>query len=256
MALSTKFKAVASVTGAAAVMMFTAAPAFAIGPGGGTEQILQPVPVPIGQLVGTVPYVATLDANGNPISSDLVIVGTGYNPLMTVYSMECDGKSPTSLGYSVANDCDPLTTVGAPGGVSPAADGEVQLGAIIFRGVGPNDWFNCLAPQDNPNGTTVNNPGNDSSPAAIDPTVPSWGATTVPVSGGGPAPCQERVTYNPGVLQVATDKYFPVEIPELGPPVMIPESPLAMALPIGATVLFAAAGTVIYRKRRSHPVAD
>jgi hypothetical protein len=76
---------------------------------------------------------------------------------------------------------------------------------------------------------------------------------------GGAAPCQERVIFTPSALNEfgpTRDEFFAVELPQAAPPAMIPESPLTVAPPIGATVLFGAAGAVLYRKRRSQPSAD
>ena len=222
-------------------------------------QLLGPVQMIPGQLVGTVPYVATEDANGNPISSDLTIVakinleqGMIFSPV----SMECDGTSPSSAGYSVTVDCDPLTLSPVVATVGP---NELQVGATIFRGVSPDDLFNCLAPQDDPSGTTVNVPGlpAGATPATIDPTKPSWGSDRVnPVGGnGGSAPCQERVTFTPSTLNEfgpTSDEFFPVELPQSAPAAAIPESPVTVALPIGAAVLFGAAGIALYGRRRSN----
>jgi hypothetical protein len=265
MILSNKMKAAAAIGGAAAVLAFTAAPAFASGTPTGNEQITTPVPVGVGVLQGTVPFTPPVDANANPINAvqaDLV-TGTGYDEDGSVAAMICDGSNPTSSGWSPAADCDSLTESALIAvGVQGNPDGQFTLGNstteeyVIFRGQSPNDQFNCLAPADNPNGDAVNLDGEaGTTPAPIDPTVPSWGANTVGANGGGTAPCQVRIAYNPTLFSASGDKFFPLALPQVAPTSVVPESPLTIALPIGGVVLFGAAGAVLYRKRRSHAAA-
>jgi len=263
MILSNKMKAAVAVGGVAAALAFTAAPAFAAGTPTGNEQLTTPVPVGVGVLVGSTPWTPPVDANANPINgggaadNDL-ITGIGYDPAGTVFGMQCDGNPPTASGWSVAADCDSLTATTALGvSVNGNPSGQVTLNFNVaseigvFRGVGPNDQFNCLAPADNPNNATVNL-GTDTTgtPAAIDPTVPSWGASTVGNSGGGTAPCEIRIGYSSVNLSTTADKFFPLALPQQPPSAVVPESPLTIALPIGGVVLFGAAGAVLYRKRR------
>jgi len=268
MILSSKMKAAAAVGGAAAAaLVCTATPAFAFGNPTGNEAITTPVSVPAGTLVGTQAWTPPVDANANPIdgvaADNDTITGTGYdNTGATVFGMVCDGNPPTAVGWSVAADCDSLTAtagivIGTGAGL-PA--GEVQLNnnpvtdpVGVFRGIGPNDQFNCLAPADSPQASTVNLQGATGvTPAAIDPTVPSWGSPLPlnPGIGGGSAPCTIRIGYSSVNLSTTADKFFPLALPQVQPQAVVPESPLTIALPIGGVVLFGAAGAVLYRKRR------
>jgi hypothetical protein len=261
MILSNRMKAAVAVGGAAAALVFTAAPAFAAGTPTGNEAITTPVSVPAQTLLGGTAWMPPVDANANPINGIAgdTITGTGYDVSGGVVGMVCDGKNPAAAGYQVTLDCDALTSTAVlQVGVNGNPAGQVTLNfntatAVgAFRGVGPNDQFNCLATADNPNGTTVTESG--SSPAGIDPTVPSWGSSTVGAQGGGTTPCNIRVGYSGTTLSATADRFFPLNLPQ-NPGSPIPESPLTIALPIGGVVLFGAAGAVLYRKRRSHAAA-
>jgi hypothetical protein len=252
---STKLKGAAAIGGVAAIVALTAAPALAVPTG--NEAITVPVSVPKGTLLGTTPYAVPEDSSGNPILSDVVIQGTGYQPGFSVYFTICDGKNPSNPGYSIASDCDSLAATGSfPVGAQGVGPGNIKytstelIGTLgVFRGVSPSDTFNCLAPNDDPNGTTVNDPGPNA--ASIDPTVPSYGST-LPLSsaGGSSSPCTIRIGYSPVNLDTSSDKFIPYVLSQ-GPATATPEAPLSILLPVGGVVLFAAAGAVLYRKRRS-----
>jgi len=122
-------------------------------------------------------------------------------------------------------DCDSLTATTALGvGVNGNPTGQVTLDFNVaseigvFRGVGPNDQFNCLAPADNPNGMTVNVPNLPAggTAASIDRTVPSWGSTLplAPGIGGGTAPCMIRIGYQSVNLDTTSDKFFFLALPQ------------------------------------------
>jgi hypothetical protein len=299
---STRVKALAGIGGVAALVAFTASPAFAFGVDTGNEAITAPVTIAPGVTVETTAsYTPTNDANGNPIGQDLTISGSGYDPAGGSITAEvCDGVPETSPKFVVTQDCDDETATGFVGvGVNPATGAELPSGDFslvggpaadnfsftvgLFRGVGPSDFFNCLAPNDNPTSTSVTVPNanaNLANPAAtlpffvgdwnsstqpygvaaIDPTVPSWG-TNLPGADGvtaSPTPCMVRVAYTNTTKDLTSDHEFPITlsqdaVPLAGAPgTEVPESPLAIALPVGGVVLFGAAGAVLYRKRRSN----
>jgi hypothetical protein len=255
MVLPIKLKALAGVGGVVAAIALTAVPSYAVTPTG-SEAILTPESVGAGVTVSTTSYTPPVDAAGNPTPATDVTIslsGTGYVEGQSIQIMICDGKSPSAAGYQPTMDCDSGTAVSGVPVLNSAGSwtytaslaGQNWLG--VFRGDSPQDLFNCLAPQDNPNGTeTVS--GNP-----IDPANPSWGASTVGTSGGGTAGCNIRIAYSNQTVSTTSDKYIPLALPNTAstPPTNVPESPLAIALPIGGVVLFGAAGAVLYRKRRS-----
>jgi hypothetical protein len=267
MYLSTKLKAVAGMSGVAAMVAFTAAPALALAPPTGNEQITAPVAVGVGVLVGSTDFTPPTDANGNPtqVSPLENVKGSGYAEGDEVYMIICDGKSPTAAGWNIGLDCDNGTgSASFPVGQEGLGSGNIEFftnqsgyDLPVFRGMSPNDQFNCLAPGDDPNSTAANVPNLPAGGTAptIDPTVPSWGASTVGANGGGTAPCTIRVAYSNVDVSTTSDKYIPFTLAQdatvaTGPGTTVPESPLNIALPIGAIVLFGAAGAVLYRKRR------
>jgi hypothetical protein len=251
---STKFKAITGIGGVAAALALTATPAFAAG------TISSP----------SSPYTMAVDVNGNP--TDFAVTGAGWNTSV-VYAEVCDGKAETTPGWSPQADCDDLTqTPGFAAGTDHASPGQVLFDANwdnspsdgnftigVFQGMGPNDQFNCLGPSDDPTSSTVtvSNPSAATSPAAIDPNVPSWGGSTVYTvgeggPGGGTAPCQIRLTTTPTTFS-STDQDLAIKFAAVSstPPPSTPESPLTIALPAGAVALFGAAGLILFRKRRS-----
>jgi hypothetical protein len=168
----------------------------------------------------TSPYTPVVDANGNPIPADTTVTGTGYTPGLTTYLIICDGLPESSPQWSAGLDCDNLTAssgdaIGGNGNIDfPGSNKNFQV--QTFRGVSPSDEFNCLAPNDNPNGTSVNVPNATGAVAAIDPTVPSWGASTVGSAGGGTAPCTIRVAYSNVDKDTASDKEIALALPQNG----------------------------------------
>jgi hypothetical protein len=251
---STKLKTLVGACGVGAALTLTMTPAFAAGTG--NETITSP----------SSPYTPTVDANANPVDSSVVVSGTGYTQGASVYAEVCDGLSESAPGWDPGSDCDPLTeTAGFPTGSQHTAPGAFtfnganpNLRIVVFRGLSPNNQFNCLAPGDNPNSTsvTVSNASDSTQVAQINPALPSWGASTVGLAGGGKAGCQIRITYTPDTPDITYDKFITLSLPQNGtaavtPPPSTPESPLAIALPIGAVALFGGAGIVLFRKRRS-----
>lgn len=232
----TKIKALAGVGGVAAALALSAGPAFA-------TAITSP----------TSPYTVPVQANGNPNLSQITVSGSGWTPGTNVYLIICDGTPITAQGWSATTNCDN----GAAGSATQANSSGVvtfpgtnaSLHALVFRGVSPSDTFNCLAPLDDPNGTTT------TSGSAIDPADPSWGASTVGSGGGGTAGCQILMTSTPAESSHASTDQAVSLI--LGPSVApsTPESPLAVALPLGAVAIFGAGGVILYRKRRTASAA-
>ena len=215
---------------AAAVAALLAGPslptlASAAGTPTGNELIVTPVNVGIGVLLAAQAWTPPVDSNANPINGIAAdtITGIGYDPAGTVFGMVCDGNPPTATGWTPVSDCDPLTTSPAIGtGTNGNPTGQFTFGGSegdqidVFRGLSPNDQFNCLAPADNPNGIAVDVPnlpaGGEA--ASIDPTVPSWGANTVGAAGGGTTPCTVRISYSLTSLSTASDKFFPLALPQ------------------------------------------
>jgi hypothetical protein len=224
------------------------------------------------------PAVVTNNSGGYPIP--VTFDTSGWTPLSQVFAMVCDGKSPSDPTFSVSSDCDSDTqvaiTVDANGNanfLAAPADND-NFSVPLFHGVGPADFFNCLAPGDNPNGTetaigtttgdkgfTGTDPRGGLTDAAgsltIDPTVPSYGASTVGTAGGGTSPCTIRFS-NSAETATAADVYIPLSLTNTvptGPGTTVPESPLAILLPIGGVVLLGGAGFFMTRKRRSSHAA-
>jgi hypothetical protein len=248
-----KFIAI-SLFATAAVLASVSAPAFA-------STLVSPSPN----------FTVLNDSDGYPVPQTYDT--SGWTVGSTVFAEVCDGKSPSAPGYDVNSDCDSSTQVSgvvvqdaAGDAIFPAAPADHgNLSVPIFHGMGPNDLFNCLAAGDNPNGTETpigtqtgdhgdtDNPDNPGAVLSIDPTAPSWGASTVGSAQGGTANCQIRIgtgatTSNP------TDIYIPFVLSDTlptGPGTTVPESPLAIALPIGAVVLLGTGGFVMTRKRRA-----
>jgi hypothetical protein len=259
-----RMKALTGVGGAAALLALTVAPAFAATPTG-NEMVTSP----------SSPFTVPVDSNGDPVDNQFpAVTGTGYQPGI-VNIQVCDGLPESAPGWSPESDCDAVT---ATGQVPVTATGTfdfkgqgINNEVFAFRGLSPSGQFNCLAPQDNPNSTsTFNAAGFDPTSAngvnqviidpnedAIDPTVPSYGASTVGKAGGSTAPCQLKIAYS-NQTKSTSDQFISLVLPNTaatGPGTTVPESPLAIALPIGGVVLFGAAGALLYRKRRSTPTA-
>ncbi len=246
---------VAALAGAAALVWFTAAPA---GAATGQEQITAPVPVGVGVEVGSTSYVwpeATSSSTDgfNPNTPDptlATISGSGYTPSVTVFLMLCDGVAPTAPTWSLTKDCDSTedsAIVNTSGSFTDSNDPDIP----IVRGESDNGQFNCLASDDNPQGTTTSDGSND----PIAPNLPSWGSS-LPLgsAGGGTADCQLRVAYAFNAASASSDKYFPVVISPTAPSIT-PESPLPILLPVGAVLVLAGAGGVLYLKRRRSAAA-
>ena len=141
------------------------------------------------------PYTVPAGSTANPQDSSITVTGSGYVVGANVYLIVCDGKAETAPGWDPTIDCDNGTETSA---TQANASGDIKfmgsnasLRVGVFRGISPQDQFNCLAAGDNPNATTT------PSGETVDPAAPSWGSSTVGSSGGGTAGCQIRVTYTP-----------------------------------------------------------
>jgi hypothetical protein len=243
---SKKFKVGAGVSGVAALLALGAAPAFAS--------------------TTPSPYALQEDNYGQINQNAATVSASGFATGAAVYAQVCDGVSSTSSKFNPTIDCDTNTQPSAAFADStgtatfPGTDPNLQIG--FFRGVSPGDKFNCLAPLDNPKSTTATVPGAPSTAdpttgenvPIIDPNKASWGQT-------GTATCQVRFTTSPDANSVqASDVFISLTIPQsngtvsTGPSPTLPESPLTIALPIGAVALFGLGGVVLMRKRR-HPTA-
>ncbi len=155
------------------------------------------------------PYRVPQSSPGVPNLGAIDITATGLQPGKFVFAQLCDGSSPGVSPWNPQADCGPAEAglkVPATGTVSfPGSD--PNFGLTLWHGSNANNKtlgemaFNCLAPDDNPNGTVT---AQGSQP--IDPNEPAWGAlsgrNTV---GGGAAPCQIRIT-------TSTASYTPTDI--------------------------------------------
>jgi hypothetical protein len=205
------------------------------------------------------PYAPVIDANGNPIDGDIVITGAGWTPGSVVYAEVCDGASLDPPSYLPAIDCDPVTsTAGAL--VDSAGDfsfngANLNYQVEVFRGVGPDDQFNCLAPGDDPDArqVTTPDPQDAADVASIDPNVPSWGSSTVGAAGGGTADCRIRITYSP-VLAETSDQFINLELQAGGapvnPPSTVPETSRTVLPAVAAAPI--CAGGLYFRRRVRH----
>jgi hypothetical protein len=236
----------AAIAGATAMVAFSA-PALAYTPGG--EAITSPVS--FSTQVSPSAYSPPDNSLNNPDNTMITVNGANYNPGTTVTAVVCDGLPPSNPNWSFGTDCDPKTEtsgvgVSTTGGFQmlPTSGNTIQH---LFRGQGPNDGFNCLAPDDDPNGTVTSDGGHD----AIDNTAPAWGSTQGGNAfGGGTAGCQLRIAYQLTNLQ-STDRFIQLSILPTGQSGQIPQSPLVIFLPIGAALVLGAGGTVLYRRRRA-----
>jgi hypothetical protein len=232
------------VAGAAGLVLLGASPASAQGTG--QERIVAPVDH----------FIPATDANGNPIDSSITLTGTGFTPGATVFAMICDGSNPTSSDWAATTDCDLQTTASVTASASGAIDFDPAVPGEtidVFRGVGPGDVFNCIAPIDDPNSTMaeVPNAADPADVAHIDPAIPSWGGDSVGLNNGGFSPCTIRVAYEQDTYEPA-DQFVSIDLAQDGTPAapsVVPEVPWAWALPAGAAVLFVGAGMVLYRRR-------
>ena len=220
------FAGLATVGSMAIGLALAAAPAYAAPTG--NEHITTPSP-----------YTPPVDANSNPVPDDVIVNGTGWSPSTQVYAIVCDGKTPTTPGWSVGSDCDNGTQ---PSAVVADPSGNVSFNGTlvgnnyaigVFRGQSPNDLFNCLAPGDNPSANLTAS-GND----PIDPTVPSYGQT-------GSSPCQIRLSYLSTGSHNASDQFLPLALPNqlVAAAPVVTAQPSSQSVTVGATPTFSATAT-------------
>ncbi len=242
-AISAVGGAAAVIGGSAALVVFTAAPAWA--------QSLSPNPYPVPQ-----------SSPGIPDLSQVSVTATGLPVGTTWFAATCDGVPFTQAGWSPQNDCGPFS------GANPVpSTGTLTFGGnpettnttnsfLLWHGSNGDDNvlgempFNCLAPDDLTAGTTTTEGG-----LPIDPGEPSWGSSqgVNPGVGGGTAPCQITISQTTGAFN-STNLQDPLNLTATS---NIPESPVAIALPVGAAVLLVGGGTAmgLRRRRRNHTVA-
>ena len=245
--------AIATIGASAALVALSAAPAFA-------TEALNPNP-----------YAPPQNPTGVPYDQYVNVTATGLPVGVTFSAVVCDGNVPTTTpGWSIANNCGPpggAQSVPSSGTLTFGGDVEVAqpttAAFLLWHGNNASAaeqnnpfWlgempFNCLAPDDNPNGPTT-----AEGDQPIDNGLPSWGASSGgSVSGGGTAPCQILITENPNETSFnpATDVLDPLNLTAAP---ASPESPAAIALPVGAALLLGGGSLlIIRRRRRSHAVA-
>ena len=147
------------------------------------------------------------------------ITAAGFSPGSFVYAQLCDGLPPSSPNWTAQADCGPASAavkVEASGKVAfPGSDPSFAV--KVWHGDNANDTnlgeqqFNCLAPDDNP-GSAVTTDGGQ----PIDSREPAWGSSKGRDSaGGGPAPCQIRVTTSLGVYS-SSDLFDPINLTATG----------------------------------------
>jgi hypothetical protein len=134
---------------------------------------------------------SSCEGPGIPAASQGVITGSGFTPGDNIYVELCNGVPPTTSGYTTAANCtysNTATIVPASGDLSiNTAQGSYQFEIFHGEDLNDEDW-NCLAPGDNPDGTTT-----AVGDLPIDSALPSYGASTVGTAGGSTAPCQLRI---------------------------------------------------------------
>jgi len=203
-------RAFAAIGGAALVILLTVAPA-----GAGT--IVSPT-APF-----TAPNQDPARAPG-PFPQDIgsfTINYSGFTPNQNVLAEQCDGLAPTAPGYSATIDCDTATE---PAGVRASSTGagtfpsyDINFGFYAFRGDSPSSLFTCLSP-------------NQPAPVVTDPQFRN---------------CQLKLT-NLDTSAQSTDAFLTMTLAEPG--AQIPETPIALLLPISA-VLLLGGGYVVFRRR-------
>lgn len=204
------------------------------------------------------PYAPPQNPTGVPYDQFVSVLGSGL-PVGAKFSVAtCDGVPITSSTWSPSNDCSPFfgpQTVPSSGQLTFGGDADTSSATdpaafLLWHGSNAQDTvfgempFNCLAPDDNPNGT-VTTEGNQN----IDSNEPAWGSSQGGnASGGGTAPCQVVITENPfETVSASTDVAIPINLTAAP---ASPESPLAIALPIGAVLLLGGGSLVMIRRRR------
>ena len=250
---------IAAIGGSATLVGLTAVPAFAV----------------TGTYSGQNPYPIPQSSPGVPNSTAESITITGETPGAHLFAALCDGVAVTDTAWSGATgaDCGPW---GSAVTVDSTGKAVFQLGNIaLFHGddqttTNPGNpgnidvGFNCLAPDDHP-GNSVTTQGNQ----IMDPAVPAYGDTAGNVAGGNPNnsatypggtgdPCQIEIvsgapaptTWNAGIGDVA----IPVDETEIVG-TAAPESPVTIALPIGAATLLGGGAAVAIRRRRRSAAA-
>jgi hypothetical protein len=213
---------------------------------------------------GQNPYAVPENPAGVPDLSAVSITTTGLTAGTVYYAGYCDGLPITNAAWTPTTDCGPFSAgIPAPAstdsitwGGNPEANPPPAASILLWHGSFSNDQvfgeqpFNCLAPDDSPT-ATVTAEGNE----PIDPTEPAWGGNAVPPAsqGGSQAPCNLIISTANGT---GTTSANAVEDPvSLAPTNLVPESRLAIELPIGAAVLFLGAGAYAVRRRRRHSAA-
>lgn len=239
--------AIAAIGGSAALVGFTAMPAYAAG------QFTIPNPYPVPQSSPGVLNLAAVD-----------ITASGFTPGTFWFAQLCDGLPANNPNWTPAADCGPATSsekVPTSGTLSYPGTDTTGYALLMWHGSNANDTlngeqaFNCLDTVDDPNGTTTVNGAQP-----IDPAIPAWGSS----AGGnlnnppgfqgsaGSAPCQVRISQNAGGFST-TDIYDPISL--AAPSGGVPESPMAIALPIGAAAVIGGGAFLALRRRRNHAAA-
>jgi len=231
-------RALLGVAGAGATLMVSASPAFA-----STISNPNTNPFTVSECTNPAASSGTCDNTyaDNNVGAPVAFQVNGTGVAGKTYFLEiCDGKSPSSVGFNANTDCDSGTAttghVAQSDGTIPGwAPGNTFDEVGVFRGQSPSDLFNCLAPGDvAASGTTL-------AGEPIDSSKPSW------------TNCQMRLAQNTTTLNAGDDSYLTLSIPNQ-PASQVPDSPLAILLPVSAFGLLGG-GLLIARRRRRASLA-
>jgi hypothetical protein len=94
------------------------------------------------------PFVVPADAGGNPQA--FTVSASGYPADANVFVEQCDGTSPTSVGWDPTVNCDlgssPASAIADAGGNVTFDASDINRRFAPFRGPSPQGLFNCLSP--------------------------------------------------------------------------------------------------------------
>lgn len=96
------------------------------------------------------PFVVPGDVGGNPLK--FTVSASGFAVSTNVFVEQCDGASPTSVGWDPTTNCDlgssPAPVVSDGSGNVTFDMNDLNHGFQPFKGASPQGLFNCLSPND------------------------------------------------------------------------------------------------------------